>query len=553
MPFRRMPWLAWVAVLSFLLAVSLPYLYALVVSGDRYAFSGLLFNPLDGNTYLAKMYQGFEGSWQFRLPYTSEPGQGAYLFLYYLFLGHAARLLGAPMILIYHLARLAGVLFLIYALYRFYAAILDEARLVWLAFGLALLGGGIGWLALPTGAVTADFWVAEAYPFLSAYANPHFPLSLGLLLWVLTPPEEAMSAAAPVSTRDHLLHDWRIAPLVILLALTSPFAIVIAALVLGAAWILDYLLNDSVSSAAGRIYMSRLVWTAAVGAPILIYDQWATMRSPQLSAWNAQNVTPAPALWDFLLSFSPLLILAVLAVWRLLKDRQAGRTASLGAWLVPLVWVFLAILLLYTPLNLQRRFILGLYAPLCALAVSGAAWLAAGHKSRFRLIAFVLFVLVLPTNLLVLLAAQHGIQTHDPLLYLHADEAAAMQWLRHQGDADALVLASPRTGLLIPAYTGLRVIYGHPYETVDAENKKQAVEDFYSGRWDDLQKQDYLLEQEVDYIYLGPQERLLGTFTVFPAAVSIYQSGSVTIYAVQPEQGAATWPAVLPGTAQVVW
>ncbi len=553
MPHRRMPWLAWVAVFLFLLAVSLPYLYALVAAGDRHVFTGLLFNPLDGNTYLAKMYQGFNGAWQFHLPYTAEPGQGAYLFLYYLFLGHAARLSGTPIAIAYHVARLAAALFMIYAIFRFYAAILAESRHVWLAFGLALLGGGIGWLALPGGVITADFWVAEAYPFLSAYANPHFPLTLGLLLWILTPPGVDTAVGTPANLSQVVRRSWKTAPLVFLLALISPFAVIIAVLVLGGVIVLGCLLNGRVLGPAGRQYIGRLVWMAATGAPVLIYDQWVTMRSPQLRAWNAQNVTPAPAPWDFLLSFSPVLILAALGVWRLLKDRRARRAGAIDSWLVPIVWVVLGILLLYMPLNLQRRFILGLYAPLCPLAVCGVAWLAGGHQRRFRLIAIALFVLVLPTNLFVLLAAQHGIQGHDPLLYLHEDEAAAFQWLRQQPEADALVLASPRTGLLIPAHTGLRVVYGHPYETVDAESHKQAVEDFYSAGWDVSRKIDYLGTQAVEYIFVGPQEKVLGTFTEFPGTVPVFQSGSVTIYAFQTELTAVMPRAFWPEAAWVIW
>ena len=51
-----------------------------------------------------------------------------------------------------------------------------------LALILALFGSGLGWISALFGGITSDFWVAEAYPFLSMYTNPHFPLGLGLLL-----------------------------------------------------------------------------------------------------------------------------------------------------------------------------------------------------------------------------------------------------------------------------------------------------------------------------------------------------------------------------------
>ncbi|MGW8250826.1 MAG: hypothetical protein ACWGO1_09310, partial [Anaerolineales bacterium] len=191
----RKPWLVWAASVVLALAVILPYLYAAAAAGESHVFGGILFNPMDGNSYLAKMYQGFLGDWQFRLPYTADPGRGAYLFMFYLFLGHAARVLGLSLAVVYHATRVAGALIMLLAIYRFCTALLPDRRLVVLAFVLTSLGSGLGWLALPFGAFTADFWVAEAYPFLSAYANPHFPLALGLLLWILTPPQFGKSVS----------------------------------------------------------------------------------------------------------------------------------------------------------------------------------------------------------------------------------------------------------------------------------------------------------------------------------------------------------------------
>ena len=68
---------------------------AVIAGGDTHVFGGFLLNPLDGNSYLAKMQQGASGSWRFTLPFTPEPGEGAYLFLFYLALGHLCRLTGA--------------------------------------------------------------------------------------------------------------------------------------------------------------------------------------------------------------------------------------------------------------------------------------------------------------------------------------------------------------------------------------------------------------------------------------------------------------------------
>ncbi len=91
-----------------ILLITLPYLIAMGKAGESYVFNGFLLNPIDGNSYLAKMYQGWAGQWQFTLSFSAEINQGSYLFLFYIFLGHVARWLGLSLIVTFHLARIAG-------------------------------------------------------------------------------------------------------------------------------------------------------------------------------------------------------------------------------------------------------------------------------------------------------------------------------------------------------------------------------------------------------------------------------------------------------------
>ena len=73
-----------VFVISFIVLcfVTLPYIFASSTAGSDFVFSGFLLNPLDGNTYLAKMIQGWQGHWRFILPYTADQSEGAYLFVF---------------------------------------------------------------------------------------------------------------------------------------------------------------------------------------------------------------------------------------------------------------------------------------------------------------------------------------------------------------------------------------------------------------------------------------------------------------------------------------
>ncbi len=187
---------------------------------------------MDGNSYLAKMYEGWRGDWRFTLPYSAALSTGAYIYTYYILLGHLSRLLGLPLIGVFHAARLLGAIFLFWVLWGFLDNLNPQGRHNRIIYALACLGLGMGWLAFPFGVATSDFWVAEAYPFLSAYTNPHFVLGLALLVWLLTIRPAAWDRFPP-----RRLEVWGGALVALLasavLGSLSPFALVLALAILG--------------------------------------------------------------------------------------------------------------------------------------------------------------------------------------------------------------------------------------------------------------------------------------------------------------------------------
>ncbi len=502
--------MAWFLV--YLVLVGAPYVFLARAAGPDAVFTGVWLNWPDGLSYLAKMQEGFRGAWRFTLPYTAYPGQGAYVQLFYLALGHLARWTGVSLPGIYHGARLLGAIALLWTLRRFYEALFSSAdtdpwvgRLAW---WWASLGGGLGWLALPLlGGERgwSDFWVTDPYPFLSALTNAHFPWALAGLLWLLTPVERPWGATALVSLG---------------LVLVSPFGWSLAVLIL----VLEGLVRllSPWKSIHGRLGESGALWRqiAAVvlaGGPYAAYTFWVTHTDPVLRGWTAQNLTPLPPWWDLLISFSPALPLAVLGA---LRPHPARRKL--------LIWAAGALALALLPLGLQRRFLLGWYVPLVGLAVLGLSRWPRGR--RHVLLAW---GLSLPTVLLFFPGALSIAQQHLRGPYLPRDEAQAMAWLETQTPPDALVLASPATGPFIPALTGRRVLYGHPMETVEAAKWRELTTSFFAGCLDEAYAHRLLQEQGVDVIYYGPEEQALGRL---PLAVGITQAmriGRVVIYRVE--------------------
>ncbi len=563
--------------LLLLLLVSLPYFSAFILADQETVFGGFLLNPVDGNTYLAKMYQGWRGDWKFSLPYSADPGQGAYLNTFYLFLGHLARWLGAPLLLIFHLARLLGAAFLVWMIERFYAACISNVTYRRFGYALASLGLGLGWLVFLFGIVTSDFWVAEAYPFLSSYVNPHFAWSLALMLWLLLPAfqmskdgnenisepassgqEQRREPATKPGTRAIKNFGWAKIPLVILgsawLGSMSPFSVVLVVSVLVGlvVWewgdtiyrekwryprlsvLIRYLITGAdrgeiviPKQSWVRVHISQMVWIILGGAPVILYAVAAVRLDSQLAAWNAQNLTPTPPAWDLALAFSPAWVLAVAGIWQVIHSRE--RTGRLFV-----VWVCVVAALIYAPFGLQRRFLVGAYIPLAGLAAYGLGALEEHFGIRWAQIGMkATIALALPSTLLVLLLGQFGIISRDPLFFLEKREMQALEWLEANTSTNALVLASPRMGMFIPAHTGRRVIYGHPFETVNAAEEEAAVVQFFQfAASRPAETRSFLEDRAVDYILFLPRENELRELGRIPGLVLVYDQQNVLIYQV---------------------
>jgi hypothetical protein len=188
---------------------------------------------------------------------------------------------------------------------------------------------------------------------------------------------------------------------------------------------------------------------------------------------------------------------------------------------------------MYLPLPLQRRLSLGLGAPLGLLA--GVGWWRGVRpriKARWRGLAqglVVAFCVLTPVFLIV----GHLATASD--FCLSDGEWAAIEWLREEGEPDAVVLCSPRMGLFVPAWAGQPVVYGHPFETVDAERRKAEVEAYWGGYMSAVDSEAVVQRNRVGYIFIGPREWSLRGSVLDDkmAGKLVFEAGDVKVYDVR--------------------
>jgi uncharacterized membrane protein len=219
------------------------------------------------------------------------------------------------------------------------------------------------------------------------------------------------------------------------------------------------------------------------------------------------------------------------------------------------IWTIAAALLLYAPINPQRRFVQGLQVPLTILATVGLfeialPWLrrtklftrvadipryTADGLEKLILMALISFMAI--SNLYVLGSVSVTTAIQQPFPFFRKmDEIKAVEWLRENGKQEAIVFSDYETGNYIASHAGNPVWQGHWAETVDWSNKSDLAEQFYSNDRDDAWRRQLLNRYAVSYVWYGELERQLGDFepTGVDYLVPVYQDQEVTIFIFRP-------------------
>jgi hypothetical protein len=105
------------------------------------------------------------------------------------------------------------------------------------------------------------------------------------------------------------------------------------------------------------------------------------------------------------------------------------------------------------------------------------------------------------TTVFVPTVAVLGVASGPSLLVMTEDEAAGCAWLREQTVWTDTVLAPTDTSTFIPAFAGNRVVYGHPFETIDAKKKEAEVKRFYDDGTLTTERRALLERYGVRYVW----------------------------------------------------
>src|SRR5207248_9325763 len=451
------------------IVTAIPYVYAYAVQPPSHVFIGFFYLGDDANTYLAKMRQGWEGSWAWQNRYTTESSPAAYLFMFWIVLGHVAALTNLPLVLVFHLARIAAAFALMAGAWLFISHFIKNRSARRFAFFFCALGLGMGYIIQAFGQPvifgnqtdTLDWRMPELTAFYSVLALPHFAWS-GVFA--------ALGVALTLKAIDRG-SMW-------------------LGLLAGLAWLGQASIHPQMpilmAGATGVALLLRPArprgWVAAalafaIPAPYILYSYLAFVGNPEVERWtfHSKNALP-PESFSLFFAIAPQLLLALTGLPGALR-RRTREDLFLVAWIVLLA----AILYLPNPAgDLRRRFLDAPYLPLVVLAARGMyeAILPRLRSLRARRLipfSYVAFAAIGSAFLVLAPLAVAG----QPQYSVSTAEYNGLTWLGSQ--PAGRVLAMPGVGLYVPAYSPDTVYVGHYDETFDYANKTQVALSLLTG------------------------------------------------------------------------
>jgi hypothetical protein len=491
---------------------SIPYLIGwLTAIRMGQTFAGFVVGVVDGNSYLAKMRYGAHGNWLFQSVYTSEPHEGAFVYIFYLLLGKVAALLpGDPLrfplrsIWVFHIARVLFSALLLRSIYRFLAYLAEEILLRRVTWIMIVCGGGLGWLLVAVGrsdwlgSMPLDFILPEGSVFLTILTLPHIALARTFLLEGFLHWLRFAESGGPM--------PWTAGVLWLGMAMLVPFYPAVVALVLLGTLVLRLLVEGGTHSAVSSTRLLR--GTALAGSfpgVIVVYTAWAFSANPVLRGWAQQNLILSPHPLHYLLAYGIPGLFAL--VGAILVIRRTRPRLSDWRWLLVLAWTVVIPPFLYAPFSLQRRMIESYQVPLyslAALALVQVIW-----PKLTRLLVRPRFVLALGgavlagSPLILVSGASASVVSGIEPLFHSREQISVAEWLSANASFDDIVLCEESVGNFLPAWAPVRTFLGHGSETVDVAEKRALVARFFDTE-NDGWRQSVLQLHRIRFVLSGP-------------------------------------------------
>lgn len=461
------PWLFIISI-GVILITSIPYVIGYSLESKQFLFSGFIIGVDDGNSYLAKMLLGSSGKWLFTTPYTAYPQNDFFAFFPYIVLGKLAstpeiRLQNA---LIFHFFRISGIYFLVLESYKFCGLFLSDKRRSYLGTFVLIFGGGFGWLGILfpeviNNRMPLEFYSPETFGFLSAFTLPHLLFGRALLF---------KSFRSFIDLQQKQIFDkenFLIGGIWLLLSgVFQPLNLVIGYIVSGVYWAFKL-----ISEKKKIVEIIQLFYWIFPSLPLLFYNFFFFLYDPFLSSWQGQNKIPSPPITDYLLAYGFGLIAIGIGYFK-----KWFKSIKHVEFL--LVWILILPILIYSPLNIQRRLSEGVWLCFSIFIVTLI------FELRSKVLKTIIILLLSFPSLLFIQGALSTVRNISQPVFIPTSLADVTSTINNHLEVNDVVLAPFFESNVLPSFIPVRVITGHGPESMNLSEIQSQIDNFYNGNLD---------------------------------------------------------------------
>ena len=538
---------AFISLVVILLTIA-PLIYGFLIRPPDSIFTGTHFTPTnDWFVYYSHIEQARQGNFLFKNLYASEPHLPS-LYLFWLGVGNLARIFNLSNIVAYNGVRIFLIPVFYFIAYLLIAYIFSDIKKRKISLLLLSFSSGLGVFFLgriikyPFNYANGQFnwpmdlWVPESNTFLTLYYSGHFITSLILILVIF------LLTMLFVDNKKFIYGLWAGSATLTLITfhpfhLLTVFSVILVYFVLltirekKILWhLIFYYLTLGLFSLPPTLYflyLLRVDWVTSIRA--------------------IQNMCFTTPLWLTFFSYGLLIIFALLGFYFLFKEKGGKNLFYSNKILFILVWLMVQSLMIYFPVNFQRRLSEGLHFPLVFFTTIGLFSLyTLINKRENRLTEFLfnqrylllLFLIIfLPLSNLFQIAVDsflYSDRRESSFAYLEKEAVEAATWLKTI-PRDKIIFNSANNVInFIPAFSGRTVYVGHGVETPFFGEKQKEVDWFFAKNRPEEIERNFLIKRNIDYIFYSDDERKLGDYNPENKSYlkEVYSNPKVKIYQV---------------------
>ncbi len=507
---------------------TLPNIYGWIISNSEYTYLGLPANDFtDKSQYLSWVEQvrSNKSGLFIKNLFTSEEGSGIFSPLWYS-IGLFARLMHLPSVMAFHIFRIIFLIFFLLSVYYLLIKkIITDYR--WRLITILILSFSSGFgsllvLFVKSHYLSTDIWHQETNTFLTLNNSPLRILSqLSMVLF--------FSWLISRLTKAKIWETLLIALGLLLAGFIHPYTIIIIYCV-SLVWCMILFINKKMSLKE----ILKLIIIIFISSWSLIYFYLLINLNQTFIELGSNCEMFSPPIIYYFTGFGLTFVLFILGLKKALKSSNYYLKFLL-------IWVLTTFIIIYLPVDFQRRLVSGLHIPIVLI---GCWWLSNHFKYEslknksifsYLLIFFFPFLLFL-TTISKVSTELNLLKTKRYPLFIDKNIAESFTWLKNQKQSQAnIILSSEAMSINFP-YLSLSTTYlGTGCLTKDYNRKLIETEYwFFANNDEDDLKYQWLIINKINFIYYGPGEKKLGDFKPEQKDYlkPIFANNEITIYQV---------------------